>query len=480
MSTASRDGAAVLDAARAFITRFCALPSPHAYDAVTLWAAHAHVIDAFDSTPRLAFLSPEPGSGKTRALEVLELLVPNPMLAVNATPAALFRSVANRETRPTILFDEIDTVFGPKAKDNEELRGLFNAGHRRSGVAYRCVGDGSSQAVVAFPAYAALAVAGLGSLPDTILTRAVVIRMRRRAPGETVEPFRERIVGPAGRKLGVQLRDWAASQGDRLNDTWPEMPEGITDRPADVWEPLISIGDVAGRDWPGRSRAACLALARENTGRAVSLGVRLLGDLHAVFSGARGMTTEDILRGLHGLENAPWGDLRGEPLNPRGLARMLSQYQTADGGSIQSVKVKIDGRSLWGYRAADLADAWTRYLPPPAEAEPPEPPEPPSSEAMNEVPEPQPVPEPPDPVPEPDRRAGSGKVPRGSGTSARSGTFRTPSDLQGSGGSAGSVLVGTRPGRTDRPRTAARSGPGAPAAKHARQGHTPNQEARQS
>jgi len=126
MKAASPDGAAALDDVRAFIGRFCALPTEHAYTASALWAAHAHVLDAFDSTPRLAFLSPEPGSGKTRALEILTLLVPWPMHAVNATPAALFRSVADPATRRTILFDEIDTIFGPKAKEHEELRGLLS------------------------------------------------------------------------------------------------------------------------------------------------------------------------------------------------------------------------------------------------------------------------------------------------------------------------------------------------------------------
>ena len=71
MRAASRDGAAALDEALAFIARFCVLPVEHAYTAATLWAAHAWTLDAFDSTPRLAFLSPEPGSGKTRALEVI-------------------------------------------------------------------------------------------------------------------------------------------------------------------------------------------------------------------------------------------------------------------------------------------------------------------------------------------------------------------------------------------------------------------------
>src|SRR5438046_3023093 len=120
----------LLDEIHTFVGRFVAYPSAAAHDAHVLWIVHAHLMDAWESTPRLAFLSPEPASGKTRALEVTELLVPNPMHAVNATPAALFRSVSDMETRPTILFDEIDTVFGPKAKENEELRSLLNASHR--------------------------------------------------------------------------------------------------------------------------------------------------------------------------------------------------------------------------------------------------------------------------------------------------------------------------------------------------------------
>jgi hypothetical protein len=310
------DGAAALDEVRAFITRFCALPSPEAFDAMTPWAAHAHVIDAFESTPRLAFLSPEPGSGKTRAPEVLELLVPNAMLAVNATPAALFRAVADRDNRPSVLFDEIDTVFGPKAKDNEELRGLLNAGHRRSGVAYRCVGEGTRQNVVAFAAYAAVALAGLGNLPDTILTRSIIIRMRRRAPHEHVEPFRARVHAPEGHKLGAALADWTATAAEQLANAWPAMPDGITDRPADVWEPLLAVADAAGGDWPGRGRQACARLAREGADRGVSLGIRLLADLRRILTGAAAMSTAEILDAQHNLDDAPWGDLKGRPSTP--------------------------------------------------------------------------------------------------------------------------------------------------------------------
>jgi hypothetical protein len=124
--------ARLLDDVHSFLGRFVAYPSQHAHVAHVLWIAHTHLMDAWESTPRLAFLSPEPESGKTRAIEVTELLVPNAVEAINVTPAYLFRKVGNDNAKPTVLYDEIDTVFGPKAKENEDIRGLLNAGHRRA------------------------------------------------------------------------------------------------------------------------------------------------------------------------------------------------------------------------------------------------------------------------------------------------------------------------------------------------------------
>src|SRR5665647_313375 len=133
------DGATLLDQVAAMLARFVAFPSDETRTATTLWIAHTHALPEFETTPRLAFLSPEPGSGKTRAMEILELLVLRPLLTVNVTPAYLFRKVADEAIRPTILYDEIDTVFGPKAKDNEDIRGMLNSGYRAGAVAGRCL-----------------------------------------------------------------------------------------------------------------------------------------------------------------------------------------------------------------------------------------------------------------------------------------------------------------------------------------------------
>ena len=107
------DGAEVLDAVEIYLARFVVYPSVHERIAHALWIVHTHLMDVWESTPRIAFLSPEPGSGKSRALEVTEPLVPRPVHAVNTTPAYLFRKVSDEAGPPTILYDEIDTVFGP-------------------------------------------------------------------------------------------------------------------------------------------------------------------------------------------------------------------------------------------------------------------------------------------------------------------------------------------------------------------------------
>src|SRR5262245_28761711 len=204
----ARQGERMLESVYRFLGRYVAYPSDHARVAHALWVVHTHAMDIWASTPRICFLSAEPGSGKTRALEISELLTPNPILTFNISPSALFRMIGNAESPPTILFDEVDAIFGPKAKENEDLRTLLNVGHRRSARVHRCVPQGNSFTTEAFPAYAAVAMAGLGSLPDTILSRSVIVRMRRRHTGERVEPFRERTCRPEGAAVLVLIEHW--------------------------------------------------------------------------------------------------------------------------------------------------------------------------------------------------------------------------------------------------------------------------------
>jgi hypothetical protein len=390
-----------LDDVRTFVRRFCVFPDDNALAAVTLWAAHAHMIRHFHTTPRLAILSPEAHSGKTRVLDVLNLLVPDPMLSLNASPPAIFRTLAQRQI--TLLFDEVDAVFTKRGKDDnhEDLRALLNAGYKRGATIPRCVGP--KHEVVHFPVFAAVALAGLGELPETIMTRSVILRMRRRSRAESVEPFRTRQHETPGHALRDRLAQWAAKVGPAVGDAWPPLPDSIVDRAAEIWEPLLSVADAAGGDWSTTARTAAVAFCESALDRRASLGTRLLGDLRIIFGDSIALPTGTILTRLTDGEafgiaaDAPWSDLYGKPLSERKLASMLGQY------GVSSVKVKVTGQSRHGYRREHLWDAWQRYLPPiPGEPEPAEPAEPAEPTQENkpygEVPETEPAPSVTEPV----------------------------------------------------------------------------------
>ena len=280
--------------------------------------------------------------------------MPRPVEAINATPAYMFRKVSDPDGLPTILYDEIDTLFGPRAKDNEEIRGILNAGHRRGASAGRCVVRGKIIETEELPAYCAVAIAGLGNLPDTILTRSVVVPMRRRAPTEHIEPYRRRLHAPEGHRLRDSLEAWAA-QID-LEGVYPEMPAGVEDRAADVWEALLSVADAAGGDWPERARVSAVTLVTLAMVATPSLGIRLLSDLREVFGENSAMSTTQILLELCKREEAPWATLKGTPLDARRLANFLRPYQ------VESKTVRVGGTTHKGYTAEGLWDPWMRYL----------------------------------------------------------------------------------------------------------------------
>ena len=94
-----------------------------------------------------------------------------------------------------------------QADTNEDLRGLLNAGHQRNRPMLRW--DVTTRTAEQLDTFAMAMLASIGDLPDTIMDRAVVVRMRRRAPGEHVDPYRTRRDAPPLNELRDQLADWA-------------------------------------------------------------------------------------------------------------------------------------------------------------------------------------------------------------------------------------------------------------------------------
>ncbi|OLZ64702.1 hypothetical protein AV521_34325 [Streptomyces sp. IMTB 2501] len=352
-------GSVLLDELREQIAKFVILPTQEALDAVTLWVAATHLQPAWQHAPRLAVVGPAKRCGKSRLLDVLTETVHEPMLTINTTPAAIFRSIT--EEPPTLLVDEADTIFGtPKmAEKNEEMRGLLNAGHQRNRYVTRVVGNDHTPH--RFATFAMAALAGIGDLPDTIMDRAVVIRMRRRAEGEHVKPFRSRRDIPALHDLRDRIAAWARPLLDEAADLEPDMP--VEDRAADTWEPLVIVADLAAGSWPRRAREACARMVaseveveEEHPG-----GARILADIRRVFVAQRevdSLSTDELLHHLRQDAESPWGEWGRNGLTARDLAKMLGQF------GIKPGNVRLaDGTQRKGYTRNKFLDAWRRYCP---------------------------------------------------------------------------------------------------------------------
>lgn len=351
------DGGRLLEEVGAFVRRYVVM-SDEQLAAVVLWTAHAHAVDAAESTPYLAVTSAEKRSGKSRVLELLALLAPKPLAAADVSAAAMFRTIA--DDRPTLLLDEVDALFNRKGADKvEELRGLLNAGHRRGAEVVRMVGNGAAMKAERFPVFCAKALAGIGDLPDTVADRSILIRMKRRRPTETVERFRRREVEPPAAALRARLAAWTEPRLDALAEARPQLPDALDDRAADGWEPLLAIADAAGGEWPARALRAALALSGGRDNGDGSYGVRLLADVRRVFDEREvdRVSSVDLCADLNVLEDSPWGGWRdGKGLDPRTLARRLREYEV-----VRGTHRLPGGAQVKGYRREDFEESWQRY-----------------------------------------------------------------------------------------------------------------------
>lgn len=349
-------GAGLLDRIHELFGTYVVFPSPQAHDAAVLWASATHGQCAWEHAPRLAVVSPEKRCGKSRLMDVIEATSYNPLVTINASPAAVVRSI-DEDDPPTLMVDEADTIFGSRkaAENHEDIRGILNAGHQRNRPYIRW--DVTSRAREECPTFAMAMLATIGDLPDTIMDRAVVIRMRRRGANETVAPYRTRRDAPALRNLRSCLSSWLKNHVEKLQNAEPDLP--VEDRAADTWEPLIAVADLAGGDWPERARnAAMMLVAAENESDAdASLSSRLLRDIRTIFDQqcVSFLPSRDLTNRLRGIDDAPWPDL---DLTMGGLANRLRPY---------GIRPRQDATgTVRGYRLEDFTDAFARYVPPPS------------------------------------------------------------------------------------------------------------------
>ncbi|HKD06121.1 MAG TPA: DUF3631 domain-containing protein [Bryobacteraceae bacterium] len=340
-----------------FVRRYVVLPEA-TYLPIALWAIGAHAADRFDCFPYLAILSAVKRCGKTRLLEALEVLVPDPWRGTAPSLAALYRML---QKKPTLLLDEVEAFNGRnKSETTQLLLAVLNAGHRKGATIPRC--EPPRHEVVHFNVYGPKLFAAIGRLPDTLTDRSILINIKRRTKAQNVARFRQVSAATEAKPLHAGIARFAGTHQAEIEQAYERTLEFdldfLSDRDADLWTPLFAICSIMDADrLPELKRCAVtLSAAKADDDVDDSYALTLLRDIRTVWpDGEDRLETAIMLQRLKALEESPWGE-PDHSLTARKLARMLRPFE------VEPRNIRVGDRSPKGYYFVGLKDAFDRYL----------------------------------------------------------------------------------------------------------------------
>ena len=353
-----------LDRIDHFIRRFLILPNESDYTIVSLWIAHTYFTHKIKTTPRLAIISPEYGCGKSRVLEVLESLTFKGEKLDHHTRSYLMRTVdlirEEFSRSPTLLIDEIDSVFRKNSEEGEATRAFANTGYRATGFYGITEGD-SKKTPTKFKTFAPMALAGKGEvLPESVMTRAVIIRLQRRMGNEYIEDFLTDLVAFEAEELREELLGWSDYCAQEISTLNPDLP--VRDRDREVWLPLFIVAHLADEAWIKRAEIALTNIQEAKSDNTLPRERQLLSDIWKIFQGQERekIKSAAIILGLIEMHDSEWDTYNfGKPINERALAKKLRTY------GIKPAQIRFEnGVGAKGYYRSEVESAVKRYLEP--------------------------------------------------------------------------------------------------------------------
>jgi len=324
----------------------------------TLWIAHTHCLPAAQFTPYIHLRSALPREGKSVLLELMEFLVARPLVVGDPTPAALAEQTTHRiymsGEAPTMLWDEIDSVFERRT----ELREYLNLGFKRGAVIRRANKDRY--------VWGPKMIAGLTSLTgkrlDTIRDRSFRFDMVEAMPDElplSIADYRTEIQLEAN-EIKYALGVLAEYHIPYLTHVKPDMPDDLDPRGRDISRPLIAIADLAGGNWPEQSRNAVVTIRRRmNESELSNERLLLLRDIRRAMGLMQRIPSGELVRRLSAMPESPW-----QTITQRKLALLLHEFSEYPGGPrITPQRMRVKSEQMRGYNRTQFRDVWKRYLP---------------------------------------------------------------------------------------------------------------------
>lgn len=355
------DGASLAEEIRDRLNTHVIFGSSHDADATTLWIFGSFLMDTWRLWPRLLVTSPTKACGKSTLLEVIDAMAHRGLITSNASAAVIFRAI--EAWGPTLLLDEADTWL----RQNEEAAGILNSGHtRRTARVLRVQEVDGEHVPVAFSTWCPMVIAGIGAQRDTLMSRSIIISLRRKLPSETTAKPPVELHAQLLR-IRRQIARWTADNAVRLGAMEIEPPACGDDRLQDNFTPLTRIAAALGGPWPDRIATAYIASAQAEDEDSEPAGIMMLRDLAELFAsrGADRMSSSEIVGDLIVMEERPWSEWRhGKPLTAQTVAKLMKPF------SVKTRALKLRGSMARVYLRADVEAAAARYASQPATLQP--------------------------------------------------------------------------------------------------------------
>ena len=119
-----------------------------------------------------------------------------------------------------------------------------------------------------FSVWGPKAYAAIGKVPETVRSRSITIRMRRKPKNAKIERWRA-FRDPVGEDWRERAERFAQEKMSefRQADVDPEELSFLNDREEDNCRELVKVADMVGGDWPQRARHAVRSMkTRSNAG----------------------------------------------------------------------------------------------------------------------------------------------------------------------------------------------------------------------
>ena len=306
----------------------------HIHNILAIWIAHTYTWQKFQFTPYLNIWSPERESGKSTVFSWLKLLSKNPFMTSGATASVIVRIV--NQKKPTLLFDEVDAIFGSNrnhSPDQKEIIAFLNAGFEHGGVTHKS--NKNNHQPEEFDAFCPKAFASIGAdvLPAPTRSRSIHIPMARKTKEDKSERNTKRNRDKHQKTIDQIIKDlneW--SEDTACFEQVLDLPEELTDRGHDIYEPLFQIAYDAGADWLETFTETAKYMSSKKS-NVIERKTELLIDCHKLIKDRDDeyhYTTTNLINALCSQDFADSGwDVyhNGNQIHPRTLKQMLGEYQ---------------------------------------------------------------------------------------------------------------------------------------------------------